>query len=250
MIFIYLYFFLLGLVFGSFFNVVGLRVPMGQSIISPRSACPNCGHTLRTGELIPVLSYVIQGGKCRKCGVRISLIYPFFELLTGCLFVYAVYRIGINAELFLALTFISLLVIVVVSDLTYMIIPNRILLFFLPLFIVERFFNPLTPWWSSLVGALGAFLLLFLIAVVSKGGMGGGDVKLFGVLGYVIGWKLILLTFIIACFSGTIVGLAFMMAGKMQKRNPIPFGPFIAFGALVSYFYGDSLLNWYFSLIA
>lgn len=249
MIFIYLYFFIFGLVFGSFFNVVGLRVPLKQSIVSPRSACSNCGHTLHARELVPVFSYVLQQGKCRMCGAHISKIYPLIELMTGCLFVFALYQFGFQIELFIALTFISLLVIIVVSDLAYMLIPDRILLFFLPIFIIERFFIPLDPWWSSIVGAVGAFTLLFLIGLVSNGGMGGGDIKLFGVLGYVLGWKLILMTFMIACFTGTIFGLVSMKAGKVQKRNPIPFGPFIAIGGLISLFFGNELLSWYLTIL-
>ena len=249
MILIYLYFFILGLVFGSFFNVVGLRVPLKKSIVSPRSACSNCGHTLHSRELVPVFSYVLQKGKCRNCGVHISILYPLIELITGCLFVFALYQIGFQIELLIALTFISLLIIIVVSDLAYMLIPDRILLFFLPIFIIERFYIPLDPWWNSIVGAIGAFLVLFFIAIVSNGGMGGGDIKLFGVLGFVLGWKLILITFMIACFIGTVFGLASMKAGKVKKRNPIPFGPFIAIGGLISYFYGNELINWYLSIL-
>ncbi|MEH6938887.1 prepilin peptidase [Bacillus sp. JJ664] len=249
MILLYLYFFILGLVFGSFFNVVGLRVPLKISIVSPRSACSNCGHTLHSRELVPVFSYVLQKGKCRSCGVHISILYPLIELITGCLFVFALYQIGFQIELLIALTFISLLIIIVVSDLAYMLIPDRILLFFLPIFIIERYYIPLDPWWNSIVGAVGAFIVLFFIAIVSNGGMGGGDVKLFGVLGLVLGWKLILITFMIACFIGTVFGLASMKAGKVEKRNPIPFGPFIAIGGLISYFYGNELLNWYLSIL-
>jgi leader peptidase (prepilin peptidase) / N-methyltransferase len=235
-------------VFGSFFNVVGLRVPLGKSIVIPRSNCSNCGHTIRLIELVPVFSYFVQNGKCQKCGAHISKLYPLIEFLTGCLFVFALYEIGLQKELLIALSFISLLVIIVVSDLAYMLIPDRVLLFFLPIFIVERFFLPINPWWSSIVGGIGAFTLLFIIAIISNGAMGGGDIKLFGVLGIVLGWKLVLITFIIACFAGTIFGLAIMRAGKLKKRNPIPFGPFIAIGALISYFYGNELLIWYFSI--
>ena len=249
MLFIYLYFFIVGIVFGSFFNVVGLRIPLGKSIVFPRSSCPYCGHIIHASELVPVFSYLFQKGKCRKCGAHISKIYPLIELITGLLFVFSIYKIGFQNELFIALTLISLLVIIVVSDLAYMLIPDRILLFFLPILIIERFFMPLNPWWSSIVGGVGAFTLLFLIALFSNGGMGGGDIKLFGVLGIILGWKLVLITFTIASFAGTVYGLAVMRAGKLNKRNPIPFGPFIAIGALISYFYGNELLVWYFSIL-
>ncbi|WP_208615659.1 prepilin peptidase [Gottfriedia luciferensis] len=237
--------FAFGLVFGSFFNVVGLRVPLGKSIISPRSHCMKCGHTLRPIELIPVFSFTFQKGKCRVCGIHLPKIYLLVEILTGTLFVLAIYEIGFKTELIVALSLISLLMIIVVSDVTYMIISDRILVIFLILFVFERSFIPLYPYWSSVIGAIGAFLFMLLITLISKGGMGGGDIKLFGVLGFLLGWKLTLVTFMLACFAGTIFGLVIILMDKIKRRNPIPFGPFIAIGALISYFYGEEIVRWY-----
>ena len=172
-----------GLILGSFFNVVGLSVPIKQSFTTRRSACPSCGKTLSALELIPVLSYLIQGGKCRGCKARISPLYPIIELLTGILFVLAPLILGWQAELIVAWTLISLLIIITVSDIKYMLIPDKILIVFAGIFLVERIFIPLTPWWDSLLGAVIGFSLLLVIAMVSKGGMGGGDIKLFAVLG-------------------------------------------------------------------
>jgi leader peptidase (prepilin peptidase) / N-methyltransferase len=239
--------FLYGLIFGSFFNVVGLRVPMKQSIVRPRSACPHCQHVLTPMELIPVLSYVIQGGKCRFCRERISPLYPFIEMLTGCLFVFAYLYHGISFQLLISLSIISLLIIITVSDIRYMMIPDRILLFFLGLFLLERILIPLHPWWDSLFGAVVGFGLLLFISIVSKGGMGGGDIKLFGVLGLLLGTKLILLTFFLATLVGTVGGVIGLAVGKVKKKQPMPFGPFIGIGALISYFYGQDILQWYFS---
>ncbi|WP_369700006.1 A24 family peptidase [Bacillus sp. AFS041924] len=233
--------------FGSFFNVVGLRVPMGKSIISPRSSCQNCGYKIGAKELIPVFSFTYQRGKCRSCNSSISTIYILIELLTGGLFVLALHEVGVQKELMIALSLISLFMIIVVSDIKFMLIPDRILLIFLFIFILERMFIPLDPWWSSVVGALGSFIVLLLISIISKGGMGGGDIKLFGVIGIVLGWKLTLITFILACFSGSIFGFVLIMAGKTKKRSPIPFGPFIAIGGLISYFYSKTLLEYYIS---
>src|SRR5690606_12689991 len=143
-----------GLFLGSFYNLVGLRVPVKKSIVAPRSACPNCNHQLTALELIPVLSYIIQGGKCRQCKARISPLYPIMELATGLLFVSAPFVIGWNVELIVAWTLISLFVIIFVSDITYMLIPDKILLVFAGIFLVERLFIPLTPWWDSLLGAI------------------------------------------------------------------------------------------------
>ena len=242
---VYFTFFVLGLVFGSFFNVVGLRVPIGKSIISPGSSCSNCGHKLSSIELIPVFSFLLQRGKCRSCGMLISKQYLLIEVLTGLLFVFSIYETGFNKELMITLSVVSLLIIIVVSDVNYMIIPNRILLFFLFIYSFERILFPMDPWWSSIVGAIGAFVVLLLINLISKGGMGGGDIKLFSVLGIILGWKLTLIAFMLACFSGSIYGVVLILSGKSKRRNPIPFGPFIAMGGLISYFYCENLLEIY-----
>ncbi|MFC0270168.1 prepilin peptidase [Metabacillus herbersteinensis] len=250
MIILFIFFLaLFGLTLGSFYNVVGLRIPNNQSIVAPRSACPRCKHTLTAVELIPVVSYVIQRGKCRSCGARITPLYPFVELLTGVLFAVAPLLVGWSFELLIALTLISLFMIIFVSDLTYMLIPDKILLFFLGVFIVERVIYPLNPWYDSLIGAFVGFTLLLFIAYVSKGGMGGGDIKLFGLLGLVLGWKTVLLSFFLSTFIGVIIGASFMLAGKHKKREPMPFGPSIMIGTLIAYFFGEQLLNWYLSLI-
>lgn len=250
MSFLLIYIFIIGLTLGSFFNVVGLRVPQKQSIVAPRSACPKCKHQLKPYELIPVLSYVIQGGKCRQCKVRISPLYPFVELLTGVLFAAAPLVLGWSAELFVAWTLISLFMIIFVSDITYMIIPDKVLLVFMGIFLLERIFIPLDPWWNSLLGAAVGFFLLLLIAVISKGGMGGGDIKLFALLGFVLGIKMVLLSFFLATLFGALFGIIGLLIGKLKRKNPIPFGPFIAVGTLAAYFFGEQILHQYFLLFA
>ncbi|MHC0037475.1 prepilin peptidase [Pseudoneobacillus sp. C159] len=244
-IFIFYY----GIIFGSFFNVVGLRVPMNQSIVKPRSACPKCQHTLGPLELIPVVSYVIQRGKCRRCKVGISPLYPIIELLTGILFMSAPIIMGWSSELFIAWTLISLLVIISVSDIAYTLIPDKILLFFTALFIIERFFLPLDPWWDSLLGAVIGFSLLLLISIVSKGGMGGGDIKLYAVIGLALGTKMMLLSFFIATFLGAIFGMIGIALRLLERKKPIPFGPFIAAGTLIAYFYGNIIIEKYLTII-
>jgi leader peptidase (prepilin peptidase)/N-methyltransferase len=238
-----------GLIFGSFFNVVGLRVPAGESIVKPRSHCPSCKRTLTAWELVPVVSYVVQGGKCRGCGVRISPLYPFVELFTAILFTISLLVVGWSKELVVSWTLISLLMIIFVSDIRYMIIPDKVLLFFAVIFIIERIFVPLLPWWDSLVGAVVGFSLLLLIAVLSKGGMGGGDIKLFALLGFVLGWKMVLLAFFLSTLYGTVFGMIGMVLGKVRRGEPMPFGPYIVFGTLTAYFFGQSILEWYQQLI-
>ena len=241
--------FIYGTLFGSFFNVVGLRVPLNQSIVKPRSHCPKCNHTLTTIDLIPVISYLLLRGKCRRCKAPISPFYPIIELITGILFMLAPILIGWSYDLIIAWTIISLMVIVFVSDIHYMIIPDKVLLFFSGLLLIERCFLPLAPWWDSIVGAAVGFTLLLLIAVVSKGGMGGGDIKLFAVIGLALGTKLVLISFFFSTFLGACFGIIGMLIGKVEKGKPMPFGPYIALGTVLAYFYGERIIRWYIQLM-
>ncbi|MEC1759139.1 prepilin peptidase [Schinkia azotoformans] len=245
MLFFLSYLFVIGLIFGSFFNLVGLRIPENLSIVKPRSACPNCNHQLTAVELIPVISFLIQRGKCKNCSSKISPIYPTFELITGILFAFSFYYFGLTTELIVSLTLISMLIIIVVSDIKYMLIPDKVLIFFAPLFIIERIFIPLDPWWNPILGAAIGFGLLLLIAIVSRGGMGGGDIKLFAILGLVLGWKLVLLAFFMSTLFGSIFGIIGLLIKKVERGKPMPFGPYIALGTIVTYYWGEILINWY-----
>ncbi|MDZ5470808.1 prepilin peptidase (plasmid) [Bacillus sp. 31A1R] len=242
--------FILGILLGSFYNVVGLRIPIKKSIVAPRSACPNCHHQLTAIELIPVFSYLIQRGKCRVCKTRISPIYPIMELSTGILFATAPLIVGWSGELFIALTLISLFIIIFVSDLTYMLIPDKILLVFTGIFLIERFFFPLNPWWDSILGAVIGFSTLLFIAVISKGGMGGGDIKLFALVGFVVGMKTLALSFFLATLFGAIFGIIGLSFKLLKKGEPIPFGPFIAVGTLIAYYFGSEIINAYLNLLS
>ncbi|MEI5905669.1 prepilin peptidase [Bacillus spongiae] len=238
--------FLYGVLLGSFYNVVGWRVPMKKSIAKPRSSCENCGHKLVIWELIPIISYILLRGKCRQCKSNISSLYMITELLTGILFTLVLIHKGFSLEAIIGLTLVSLLVIITVSDILYMLIPNKVLLFFFALFLVERLFIPLIPWYDSIIGGTVAFALLLTIGVVSKGGMGGGDIKLFALLGFALGMKIVLLSFILATLLGAVGGMIGLRAGVFQKGKPIPFGPFIAVGTLLSYFYHEIIISWVF----
>jgi leader peptidase (prepilin peptidase)/N-methyltransferase len=188
---------------------------------------------------------MLQVGKCRGCKARISPLYPAVEMLTGVLFASAPIFLGWSSELLVGWILISLFMIIFVTDVAYMLIPDKILLFFIVIFIVLRFSFPLMPWWDSIVGAAVGFSLLLSIAVVSKGGMGGGDIKLFAVIGFVLGMKMVLLSLLFACFYGALLGITGLLTGILKKKTLIPFGPYIVFGTLTAYFWGDSLLHWY-----
>lgn len=247
--FLYIYLFALGLVLGSFFNVVGIRVADGKSVVTPRSHCPTCERYLAWHELIPVLSYLMQRGKCKGCGTHISAKYPFFELLTAILFVVAPLFVGWGLELIVALLLISLLVIITISDFHAMLIPNKILLFFFILFIPIQFIVPHDPWWDGIAGFFVGGVLLYIIALVSRGGMGGGDVKLFAVLGFILGIKGVLLAFFFSTLFGALIGSILMIVGKVKRGKPMPFGPYIALGTITAYFYGEQIWQWYMNLL-
>ncbi|WP_138415519.1 prepilin peptidase [Aquibacillus sediminis] len=248
-LFLTIYMFLIGTIFGSFFNVVGLRVPKRSLFASQRSYCPNCHHTLAWFELIPVLSYLLQGGKCRNCKQTISPMYPIIELATGILFAYSYIHFGLQLELIISLLLMSVLAIIVVTDLTYMLIPDRILLFFLPLFIVGRLMVPLDPWWSSVTGALFGLGIVAVVIFASNGGMGGGDMKLLGLIGLVLGYKLTIVAFFLSTLYGSVICGILLALKVIDRKNPVPFGPFIVLGTITSYFFGQALIDWYLAIL-
>jgi len=243
-------FFALGLILGSFYNVVGLRVPAGESIVAPPSHCPHCGRRLSALELVPVFSYLFLKGQCRTCRAKISALYPATELAVGLLFAWAFHRLGWAPELAAALVLASLLAIVFVSDVAYMLIPDKILLVFAALFVALNACLPFRPWKDAFIGSAVGFLLPYAVAAVSRGKMGGGDIKLFAVLGFVLGWKNVLVAFFLSAFFGAVIGGAGLAAGKIKRGKPMPFAPFIALGAWAASFFGTDIWNWYFHFLS
>ncbi|GAA0361908.1 A24 family peptidase [Alkalibacterium iburiense] len=244
-----LIFFIYGLVFGSFFNVVGLRVPNDSLFTQKRSYCDVCNRTLTWQELIPVFSFVKQKGKCSTCQSSISLLYPVMELGTALLFLLTYLVYGISWHTLFGLLLISLVMSVTVSDWVYQKIPNKLLIFYTPLVILYRLFFPLAPYWTSVVGAVFAFALVFLIILFSKGGMGVGDLKYYTFFGFVFGFSQFLLLFLLSTIYGTLYGLSMMLLNKATRKSRIPFGPFIGFAALTVYFFGNSIIQWYLNFL-
>ncbi|MED4570670.1 prepilin peptidase [Brevibacillus agri] len=242
-------FFLLGLLFGSFYNVVGLRVPKKQSIIYPPSHCPTCKRRLLPGELIPVISYLLAKGRCKGCKTAISPLYPVMEGLTGLGFVLVYLRYDLTWETLLGMLFVSLLSIITVADLTYRLIPNKVLLLFFLLFLVMRFFWPYgdASYVAHLIGMAAGFLFFFLLAVITRGGMGGGDTKLFAVIGMFLSPTLLFLTVFLSSAFGAMYGLFLLAIRRATRKSMIPFGPFIALGAVTAYLYGSAIVDWYLS---
>lgn len=244
-IFYIILYIILALFIGSFLNVVALRVPQKESILKPGSHCPHCQEPLKWYDLIPVFSYILSLGRCRACKEKISPLYLLGELSTLVLFLLVPLRIGFTWELLVAYPLMMILVVVLISDLKYKIIPDRIIYPGIVLmFILRIFIHPL-GFSSYIIGALSAGILLFIIAIVSRGGMGGGDIKLFFLLGLVLGWQGALLTLLISVFLGTLVGIILLLSGHVKRGEPIAFGPYIVVGAVIAYFWGAGIISWY-----
>ena len=230
--FTYLYALLAGMVFGSFFMVIAMRVPLGESIITPRSYCHYCKYVLKPKELIPIISFCMQRGRCTNCKRKISILYVVFELVTGMICLLTVYMIGVERELIIVLSLFSLLLIISVTDYIYMLIPNRILAWFACLLILECAFIPLVTWIDSIVGSCVIFILLYCMQKIYPEGLGGGDIKLLSLLGFIVGLKgIFIVLFLASCFSLCFFGAGLVLK-RMKMRTQIPFGPFISLGAI------------------
>lgn len=244
---------ILGLMIGSFLNVVIYRVPRGESIVRPGSHCPSCGHGLKAWELAPVLSFLAQRGRCRKCRVRISWRYPGVELLTGVLFFYAVWQNNgeLELRLFLNLVFLAALVALAFIDYDSMRLPDVLTLPLLGLGVAGAFLLPGEPsGWVSLASAAGAGGLFWLIATIYPRGMGMGDVKLVAAMGSFLGFPGIFLAIFLASVLGSLIGLVLLILRKNRIREHIPFGPFLAAGAVVALFWGQQIYTGYLAYLA
>lgn len=232
-----LWIFLLGLVLGSFFNVVIYRLPRKMSLVKPGSSCPKCGHRLGPSELIPILSYIWQLGKCRNCGKRIALRYPLVELATGLGFL-AVWRHSASlTESLAGAVFFSLLLILALIDLDHKLLPNALTIPGIALGFVLGLLGWTGSFWTSLLGAGAGFLLILVIALISRGGMGMGDVKFMAMIGAFLGWKSVFYVLFGASFLGSIGGILYLYLTKQDRKTPIPFGPSMAVAALIVYFF-------------
>ena len=232
----YILFFVLGTILGSFYNVVGYRIPKKESIIYPPSHCPKCNHKLKFYELIPIISYIIQKGKCKNCKEKIGLFYPIFELITGLLFAISLKIFGLTPNLLLILTFISMLIIITISDIKYMIIPDSILLFFSILILIEIYiFKGFNEVLSSITNGIISFIIMYLIKkfgdfLFKKESMGDGDIKLMFVIGLFTSYKNALLTI----FIGSLIGLPISLISIKKNTNHIlPFGPLLSSAATI-----------------
>jgi len=241
-----------GMVVGSFLNVCICRMPNNESVVSPPSHCPNCSYQIRWYDNIPVISYLLLRGKCRGCGSRISLQYPLVELLNGIITLLLFLRFGPTLAFAALFVFCSALVVITFIDIEHQIIPDEISLSGIVIGFVLSFFLQGHGWLNSLLGILlgGGSLLLVAYGyqwLTGNEGMGGGDIKLLAMMGAFLGWKSIPFIIFASSLVGSVVGVSIMLLQKKNSKLAIPFGPYLAFGAVLYIFYGRSLIQWYLS---
>jgi leader peptidase (prepilin peptidase)/N-methyltransferase len=267
--------FLFGLFIGSFLNVCIVRLPRGRSIVAPPSHCPRCKARIKWYDNIPVVSFLILRGRCRSCGLPISRRYPAVELMNGLVYLWAFHEFGPGGEAALIMAFCSALIVITFIDLDHQIIPDVITLpgmlaglavapFFMSAltdalpFRLEQFLpvhaEYLRAFLNSLLGLVIGGAPLWGIGwvwwkVKHVEAMGGGDVKLMGMVGSFLGWKSALLTIMIGALAGSLVGGALILLKRHQADKVIPFGPFLAAGAAVAAFYGYDIIAWYLGLL-
>lgn len=245
--------FVFGTAIGSFLNVVIYRLPHGKSIVRPASSCPACGTAIKPWQNVPILSYIYLRGKCAACNEPISLRYPLVEFITGLFCVATFVRYGFHPVLFVEFTFICVLIAITFIDLDTMTIPDVLSLPGIPLAFFGAVLTGKMSWQASLLGLLaggGSFYLLsFLYQVIrKKEGLGGGDIKLMAMIGAFIGWPGVIFTVMFASLVGSVVGIFLMIKHKNGLATMLPFGPFLAMGAISYLYWGPMFFRWYFSL--
>ena len=235
-VFYTIFVFIFGLLFGSFFNVVGWRIPKKLSIVKPGSFCPHCKHRLKWYELIPVFSYLIQGGKCRACKEKIAPFYTITELLTGILFAMSYWFLGFSFDFVLAIITASFFAIVLVSDINFLIIPDQFTLIASIMVILLRFaINGVEDALFSLAAGIGAFLLMYLLMLLGnlmlkKESLGGGDIKLMFYIGIAVGPWMSLFSIFLSSFIAFPLSLFLFIK---SRDNIIPYGPFLLIACLL-----------------
>lgn len=268
---------LIGLLVGSFLNVCIYRLPRHLSIVSPGSACPGCATPIRFYDNIPLISYILLRGRCRKCGARISGRYPLVEALNGLLYWSALSTFGIGWHLPLVCAFVSAMIVITFIDLDFQIIPDVVTLPGIGIGVLGAWLVLPDPFLSgggaaimqfsgvshaspvlgpiqSVIGAVTGFCLFYAIAFVGSmiartDALGGGDIKMMAMVGAFTGWKGVLLTTFIGSLVGSVIGVVLMLRRGMDRKARIPFGPFLAAGAVISLLYGGIIVNWYLGLL-
>ncbi|NIM19526.1 MAG: prepilin peptidase [Candidatus Latescibacteria bacterium] len=244
--------FIFGISIGSFLNVLIHRLPIGESIVRPRSRCPQCGRYIRWFENVPLLSYILLGGRCRGCRSKIPLRYPAVELLSGVFAVFSLWRYGVTLEALWVYAFLVVLLAIAVIDWRHQIIPDVLSLGGVILGITGAFVCLSIDPIEAFIGTAFGASILIVIALIYKAvrkidGLGGGDVKLMAMIGAFLGWQMVLLVLFIASLMGSLYGLHLMRSGG-DGKTAVAFGSFLAPSAAIVFFFGGRLLELYFGL--
>ena len=247
---------ILGLCIGSFLNVVIYRLPLNMSLAKPSSHCTNCGYSLRWFDNIPILSWLLLGGKCRKCKQKISPRYILVELFTAIIYLACALLFAKNNIYYAIISALacSVLICIFFIDLKHLIIFDRFQIILFLLGVAAIFFDTYTAWYDHLIGAVaggGLFLIVYFGALLSlkKEGLGFGDVKLAFVVGLLLGWQKFILTMLIASLSACFVIIPYRLMKSQAKDKEYPFGPFISVGVLIALLFGSEILTWYVGLL-
>jgi len=246
--------FVFGAIIGSFLTVCIYRLPREQSIIRPRSACPECGRTIRWYDNVPILSFILLGGRCRNCRASIPYRYPLVELVNGVGYVAILWRFGWEWPALVYGIFFSALLTVTLIDLDHLMIPDAITLPGIVLGVLCSLWILPVGLLNSLIGVIVGGGVLLAVAWISpflfgKESLGGGDIKLLAMVGAVLGWELALATLMIASILGALVGVGLMAVSAMKRGQYMPFGPFLSLGAVLSLLFGHEILTWYLGVI-
>ncbi|NLO25178.1 MAG: prepilin peptidase [Clostridiales bacterium] len=245
----YAFVFLLGLIVGSFLNVCIYRIPAGQSFVYPPSRCTSCGRRLIWYHMVPVASYVFLKGKCGYCGERISPVYPAVELTNAVLYLAAFHRLGTGVLFVKDAVLISLMLVALFIDLKEQIIPNGLVVFGLVAGVVFTIIDAGHSFTNAMLGVAAGGGILLAIAVISRGGMGGGDVKLMAVAGLFLGWRLTLAALFMSFVTGGFFGILMLLTGKKKRKDTVPFGPFLGGSVVIAALYGQQLISLYLAII-
>jgi leader peptidase (prepilin peptidase) / N-methyltransferase len=242
-----------GALIGSFLNVCICRLPKDESIVTPGSHCPQCGKPIHWYDNIPIVSYLLLRGQCRHCHQSISIQYPVVEGITALLSLGLFLKFGPSLSYLFYFAFAAALVVITVIDLYHQIIPDVISLPGIGVGLLASWILSSAFPTNALIGLLLGGGSLFIVATLyqwlfKREGMGGGDVKLLAMIGAFLGWKAVIVTVLLSSLIGSIVGIAVMLWKGKDLKYAIPFGPFLALGALISLFCGESLIRWYLRL--
>jgi len=250
-------FLLLGLAVGSFLNVCIDRLPRGESILNPPSHCQACQHRVAVRDLIPVFSYLWLRGRCRYCQASIPRRLLWVEVATGAMFAFLYWRCGVSPELGVMAFYACIFIIIFMVDLEHGLIPNQVVYAGMVIALLIALFLP-EPWITQLKlhgvanfalgGAIG-FGILLLIAIISGGGMGWGDVKLAGLIGLATGFPLVFVALVMGAILGGLVAGALLGMKKRGRKEAIPFGPFLSVAAMITLLWGGNILHWYLGLM-